>query len=59
MIHKRKYHEIFFEMTLLYFSSKVFRVKTYAVLMKNYSVSCRLANGSSFRKISSLGRMMF
>ena len=34
-------------------------MKTYAVLMKNYSVSCRLANGLSFRKMSSLGRMMF
>ena len=31
------------------------RVKTNGVLMKNFSVSCGLANLSSFRKVSSFG----
>ena len=45
-------------MTLSYFLFKVLRVKVYVVLMKNFSVSCGLANGLFFRKMSSLGRMM-
>ena len=46
-------------MTWSYFLSKVRRVKTYGVWLKNFSVSCGLANGSSFRKMFSLGLMMF
>ena len=45
-------------MTLSCFLFKVLRVKLYGVLMKNFSVSCGLANELSFRKMSSLGRMM-
>ena len=43
---------------LSYFLYKVLRVKLYGVLMKNFFVSCGLANGSLFRKMSSLGNMM-
>ena len=45
-------------MTLSYFLSEVLRVKTYGVLMKNFSVSCGLADWLSFRKISSVVHMI-
>ena len=46
------------EITLSYCLFKMLRVKVYGVLMKKFSVSWGLANGSLFRKRSSLGRMM-
>ena len=57
MNHKHEYHAVLLKWHGRIFLSKKLRVKTYGVLMKNFSVSCGLANWSSFRKMPSLGRI--